>query len=122
MFRVLRPKPTLLTSKVALSLRTVATMPSPHPVILCGKTEAIGAVVIENLPHLLEGVALADMLDVRVPEAHAFEPGTRCCGYTVAEFERAVFLVRVRQGAAGKGPIGTDEIWNGHGRDHNRER
>ncbi|KAF3004254.1 hypothetical protein E8E13_007844 [Curvularia kusanoi] len=24
-------------------------MPSPHPVILCGKTEAIGAVVIENL-------------------------------------------------------------------------
>ena len=55
MFRVLRPKSTLLTSKVALNLRTVATMPSPHPVILCGKTEAIGAVVIENLKPEFEG-------------------------------------------------------------------
>ena len=59
MFRVLRPKPTLLTSKVALSLRTVATMPSPHPVILCGKTEAIGAVVIENLKPELEGAEVS---------------------------------------------------------------
>lgn len=59
MFRVLRPKPTLLTSKVALSLRTVATMPSPHPVILCGKTEAIGAVVIENLKPEFEGAEVS---------------------------------------------------------------
>jgi hypothetical protein len=30
-------------------------MPSPKPVILCGKTEAIGAVVIENLKPEFEG-------------------------------------------------------------------
>jgi hypothetical protein len=45
----------LLTLKVALGLRTVAIMPSPKPVILCGKTEAIGAVVIENLKPEFEG-------------------------------------------------------------------
>ena len=59
MLIVLRPKPTLLTSKVAPNLRTVATMPSPHPVILCGKTEAIGAVVIENLKPELEGAEVS---------------------------------------------------------------
>ncbi|KAJ4409643.1 hypothetical protein N0V91_002564 [Didymella pomorum] len=31
-------------------------MPTPHPVILCGKTEAIGAVVIENLQPEFETI------------------------------------------------------------------
>ena len=38
-----------------LTYRTLATMASPHPVVLCGKTEAIGAIVIENLKPEFEG-------------------------------------------------------------------
>lgn len=38
--------------------RTLAAMAYPHPVILCGRTETIGAVVIENLKPEFEGRVL----------------------------------------------------------------
>ncbi|KAG9200764.1 hypothetical protein G6514_006620 [Epicoccum nigrum] len=38
-------------------------MPFPHPVILCGKTEAIGAVVIENLKPEFEVVQFVQTVE-----------------------------------------------------------
>ena len=57
MLRVFRSTFARLNTQASLTSRTHATstMASPHPVILCGKTEAIGAVVIEKLKPELEG-------------------------------------------------------------------
>ena len=55
MLRVACPANHRLKVQFHLTYRTLATMTSPYPVILCGKTEAIGAVVIENLKPEFEG-------------------------------------------------------------------
>ncbi|KAH6620021.1 hypothetical protein C7974DRAFT_415261 [Boeremia exigua] len=39
-------------------------MPSPHPVIMCGKTEAIGAAVIEDLKPELEVVQFVQSIEI----------------------------------------------------------
>lgn len=57
MIKLLRPA-FQASHRIYLAQRTITTMSPPHPVILCGKTEAIGAVVIENLKPELESPSL----------------------------------------------------------------
>ncbi|KAJ8113626.1 hypothetical protein OPT61_g4281 [Boeremia exigua] len=55
MLRAYRPTLAQLHVRPILTSHSFAAMSFPHPVILCGKTEAIGAVVIENLKPEFEG-------------------------------------------------------------------
>lgn len=56
MLKTFYPAFTRLNKQASLTARKFGTMASPHPIVLCGKTEAIGAVVLENLKPEFEGI------------------------------------------------------------------
>lgn len=58
MLRALRPAITQVNKQSHVSQRIFAAMALPHPVILCGKTETMGAGVIEDLKPEFEGTIL----------------------------------------------------------------
>ncbi len=77
--------------------------------------DVLHPVVVEDLAHLAQRSRVRDVGDVGVPQPDAFEAGLRGVLDPSLELEGAVFLVRVRQGAATQGPIGGDQLGWVHG-------
>lgn len=60
MLQLLRPTINQAKPRISTLCRRFTAVVSPHPVILCGKTEAIAAAVIKHLKPEFEGIPAQD--------------------------------------------------------------